>query len=320
MANANNQNGNSGLRHRKSAKNTDEKGNYKVQHGNTPVLGNVHNPNQQMMGWMPPYPHPNYGMGWMQQPGMQPYPPPQPNHNYGMGGIGGMGWMPAPGMQPYPPQQPNHNYGMGGMGWMPAPGMQQPMQPHQVFNNRGFAPSHNGNIQDIVHINELEEEIEDININPIKPVATGIGAAAASYAESDDDVVLIPEPNAKNHAKKPKKQNQDNQLADLFDNALDNNMQGENLRKAHYTEFGQESDESNVIIGITHIDKQYPHPHPHPHPHSHFDNVRFPNEMYNATMVNGDVSKLPAKDISSDALETATCVQVFVVNPVFPFK
>ena len=339
MANANNQNVDTGLRHRKSSKNTEDNGNYELQQGNpaglgntlltnpaglgntlltNPAgLGNMHNPNQQMMGWMPHYPHP------------------QPPYHYGMGG---MGWMPAPGMQPYPPQQPPypqppypqpphpqppHYYGMGGMGWMPAPGMQQPMilpplQP--VFNDRAFAPSHNGNIQDFVHINELKEESKDAN--PIKDATNASAATADAESDYGEDVVYIPKPNAKKTKEKVSAQEavkiQDNLLADLFDNVLDDNMQRENHQKVHNTEFGQESDESNVIIGLTHIDKhqqqqqqqqkQHQHHNPQPDPQPHFDNVRFPNEIYNATMVNGDVAKLPAKDISSDALETAKIV------------
>ena len=310
MANANNHISNSGLRHRKTAKNTDDNDNVNGNgNGNYEMLqGNMYNPNQQMMGWMPPHPNPYYGMGWMPQPGMPAYPP--PNHNYGM--------QPNPYYNPHPQPQ----YGMGGMGWMPLPGMQQPMMilppppPHPAFNNRGFAPSHNGNIQDFVEISELNEENEDAI--PIKREADGTSAAGAGAvgtnednAELDDDdpnVVHIPEPKNKQQAKKPNQkvpvqaafkmqdQKQDNQLAELFNNALDDNMQEENPRKNYYSEFGQESD--NIILELTPIDKH----------HAHFDNARFPNEMYNATMANGDVAKLPANDISPDALETCKVI------------
>ena len=316
MANANNQNGNAGLGYHTNVNHTDVNGNYENSN-----YRNMHNPNSnpQMMGWMPqpgmqqpmmmmPQPNHNYGMGWMPQPGMLQQPMmmmPQPNQQYGMG----MGWMPPPGMQPYPP--PNQQYGLG-MGWMPQPGMQQPMMmlPPPAFNNHGFAPSHNGNIQDVVQINELEEENKDSI--PIKNIAGATNVDAnAEYSDNDVvNVINILEPNSKKQAKKPnhtvstqevvKRQDhkQDNQLANLFDNALDNNMQRDNPRGDNHNEFGQESNESNVIMGLIPIDKQQ----------THFDNVRFPNEMYNVTMINNDVAKLPAKDISSNALETCKIV------------
>jgi len=285
MANANNQNGN-------YENGNYTNGNYEMQQGN--------NPNPQMMGWMPPYQHPyppppqQYGMGWM-----PPYPPQHQPQQYGMG------WMPN-----YPHPYPYPQYGMGMM-----PGMQPPMMmlpPPPAFNNRGFAPSHNGNIQDFVQINELVEE--NNNSKPIKHIASAASAAStADDAESDNDVIdafNIPEPKSKKQAKKPNKKvaepsavkmqdhKIDNQLADLFNNVLDNNMQSANSRTAKHAEFGQESNESNVIIGITPIDKEQ----------AHFDNVEFPNEMYNATMINDVVAKLPAKDISLDALEAGKIV------------
>jgi DNA invertase Pin-like site-specific DNA recombinase len=312
MANANNQNGDSELRNRKPANNTDDNvngnGNYEM------LQGNIYNPNQQMMGWMPPPPPPNpyYGMGWMPQPGMPAYPP--PNHNYGMGG-----------MQPNPYHNPHPQYGMGGMGWMPQPGMQQPMQqpmmmlPPPVFNNRGFAPSHNGNIQDIAQINELNGENKGAANNIKDNAAVAATTKATKNARADDDadndadndvnIVNIPEPKnnkqdmkANNKVYVPRKakqeQKQDRQLAELFDNALDDNMQEAQPQEANQAEFGQEPDESNVITKLTPDNKH----------HAHFDNARFPNEMYNAVMVNGDTTKLPAKDISPDALETGKIV------------
>ena len=50
-----------------------------------------------------------------------------------------------------------------------------------AFNNRGFAPSHNVNIQDIVQINELENEDETEDSAPIAP------KTKVSVASSDDD-------------------------------------------------------------------------------------------------------------------------------------
>jgi len=263
-----------GLRNRKSAKKHDDVDNNMHQ-------GQVHNP-PQMMGWMPP-PFQQVG-GWMPQPGMQPYPSQM------------MGWMPA---QQYP--YPN-------WGWMPPQGMQQPMQQPMMMlppPARGFAPSHNGNIQDIVQINELNEEPEDAI-----PIKHAVGAAAAATAavdndvdnddvdDNDEDVVHIPEPKSKKQPKKSKEQNQDRQLAQLFDNALDDNMQGIQKRAEYNAEFGQKSDGSNVITELIPVDKQ----------HAHFDNTRFPNELYNAVMMNGNTTKLLAKDISQDALETGKIV------------
>jgi DNA invertase Pin-like site-specific DNA recombinase len=271
----------------------------------------MYNPNRQMMGWMPPQPNPYYGMGWMPQPGMPAYPP--PNHNYGMGGI-----QPNPYYNPHPHPHSQPQYGMGGMGWMPLPGIQQPMQqpimilppPPPAFNNRGFTPSHNGNIQDIVQINELNEENKGAaNNNKDNAAVAAATTKATKNARADDDdvdIVHIPEPKSKKQTKKPIQnasepkvvKNQDRQLAELFNNALDNNMQEAQPPEAYQVEFGQEPDESNIIMGLTPIDKH----------HAHFDNARFPNEMYNAVMVNGDTTKLPANDISPDALETGKTV------------
>jgi DNA invertase Pin-like site-specific DNA recombinase len=90
---------------------------------------------------------------------------------------------------------------------------------------------------------------------------------------------------------------QDRQLAELFDNALDDNMQEVQPQEAYKAKFGQESDGSNFTT-LTPDNKH----------HAHFDNARFPNEIYNAVMVNGDTTKLPANDISPDALETGKIV------------
>ncbi len=279
---ANNQQYNtSGLRHRKSAKKNDGEYNNAMQQGNNP------NP-PQMMGWMPPYQQVG---GWMPQPGMQPYPPQM------------MGWQ--------QPQYPN-------WGWMPAQPMQQPIMMAQppAANNRGFAPSHNGNIQDVMQINELDDVA--------KPIKHKVGATAAAnadidmYTESDDyedieDIEYIediPEPNYKKHTKKPmqsataprvekkQKQKQDIQLVELFDNTLDDIMQSKQQRRENYTEFGPESDANNVIAKLTPVDKQ----------HAHFDSTQFPDELYNLVMYHGNAIQLPAKDISSDALETGKIV------------
>ena len=330
---ANNQNGNSGLRNRKSANKSN--GNYELQQ-----QGNMYNYNHQMMGWMPQYPPQqqpqNYGMGgmggWMPQ-----YPPQQQNYGMAMGG-----WMPQ-----YPPPQqqqlyqqpPQQNYGMGPGAWMSAPGMQPPMMmlpppapaARPAFNNRGFAPSHNGDIQDIVQIKELEDT-ESSDNEPINPTASnniaGGAAAAAATMESDDDdpdVVHVPAPKIKHQAKEAKEakqskqskqkapvakqdknskeyrkqnQNQDNQLANLFDNALDEIQVAENPQEDYYAEFGQESNNSNVIVGLEPVDKKQ----------AHFDCIRYPNELYYATMINDEVNKLSAKDISLEALETGKIV------------
>lgn len=281
---------NTGLRHRKSFKDNDA-ANYNPQN----------QPQPQMMGWMP---MPNYQQqqvgigGWMPHPGMQqPYPHPQM-----------MGWMP-----PYPNPQM--------IGWMPVPNMQQQQQPMMMlpppaaaFNNTGFKPLHNGNIQDIMQINELADDDESEDSAPIPPKTKAAATAAAAAGETDDeDVVHVPNPKNTNKqkAKEPKQKvpalakqeqhqgnMQDNQLANLFDNVLDNNLQPLNLQQSRNAEFGQEADESNIICGLTPIDRNQ----------AHFDSANYPNEQYKTVMINGDSKTLPAKDISPDALETGKVV------------
>jgi DNA invertase Pin-like site-specific DNA recombinase len=288
-------------------------------------------PNPQMMGWMPPYPQQQMG-GWMPpQPGMAQYPnpqmmgwmPPYPQQQIG-------GWMPLqPGMAQYPNPQM--------MGWMPQPVMQQQpiiMPPSQkAFNTRGITHSHNDNIPDIIHIQELndddddDDDDDDESVDPesIKANAKSNGkklmavAAAAAVEEKEDDdddeedVVYIPRSKKlvrefkdkdskqpkqqKSKQEKPEEQ-QGNQLANLFDNVLDVNLQQGNPNQSYYAEFGQEYDNINVVVKLIPNDKKY----------AHFNNERYPEEIYKAVMFNGEEKKLPAKDISNEALETGKVV------------
>jgi DNA invertase Pin-like site-specific DNA recombinase len=257
---------NQNAKNSKSAKRTNE------EYNNN---NNMHPP--QMMGWMPPYQQVG---GWMPPPGMQPYHPQM------------MGWM-----QPqYPPN----------WGWMLPPGMQQPMQQHmqQPMQQpaRGFAPSHNGNIQDVVSIAEIEDEHEEtMFINHNANARAAVASAIESDDDNDEDKPLLPKSMTKYKVSEPRaqsKQKQENQLAKLFDNALDNNMQGAQQREDYYAEFGQESDKSNVITQLKPVNSK----------DAHFDNTQFPNELYNAVMINGEKTKLSAENISSNALETGKIV------------
>jgi DNA invertase Pin-like site-specific DNA recombinase len=299
---------NSGLKRRRSIlpTNNNEREN-EMQMQMQMQIGMAPYPNPQMMGWIPQYPQQQMG-GWMQQhpqmmamaPNYNPNPNPNPNHN--------------PNQHPHPHPQmmamaPNYNYQFANpqfanpqmMGWMPM--QQQPfILPQQTFNNRGFAPSHNGDVQDNVQINELDTESDDYEL--IDHVASAVGAKSDHEDEipiQQNTIKKQSRTSNKNEQKLKKTvehENQDAALANLFDNVLDDNMQVVNPNQYNYAEFGQELDNSNVIARIIPVDKE----------HAHFDNAQYPNETYKTVMLN-DVEKiLPAKNISVDALETGKIV------------
>lgn len=91
---------------------------------------------------------------------------------------------------------------------------------------------------------------------------------------------------------------QDNYLGDNeAENETNSNYQDKRTKKVSkelYSEFGQENDNSNVIIAIT----------PKYINHDHFDKVNYPTEVYNVTFLDTSIEEIPACDIHIYALET----------------
>jgi DNA invertase Pin-like site-specific DNA recombinase len=97
-------------------------------------------------------------------------------------------------------------------------------------------------------------------------------------------------------------------LANMLDNVLDAGI-GEPIPiREHYAQFGQEDDNSNVIISIKPVDKN----------NAHYNNVSNPDEIYNATMFNGGQKTYSAKDLSEHTLETSRIVNTFNNNQKTP--
>lgn len=246
------------------------------------------------------------------------------------------------GMMPMPPQamQPrmsNH------LQLLPAAIPLQQQQPIIKVINNGY------NIEDSITVteknNQEDEEEKDNQENDNLEARDGaVGSISEIEDDEDPDVVHIPPPSTtkqnNNRVKdipqsfpKVKQQQQQQQqvqeqvkqqiqpqpqpqvknaqadnLADMLDNVLDAGIGEPNPIREHYAQFGQENDNSNVILSVKPLDKTK----------AHYNKASHPDEIYKATMFNGDEHNYNARDLSNETLETAKVVNTFNANQKNP--
>jgi DNA invertase Pin-like site-specific DNA recombinase len=155
----------------------------------------------------------------------------------------------------------------------------QPIKQETIINNVNINPD------ELMKINE--ENIDNIDNNSVE--------------ENENNLVIEGLENRLNNSNKILKkvyvENNDVILANMLDNTLDNviNVCNSNdEKKEKYIEFGQNDNNSNVISKITPKHKL----------NANFDKDKYPNEIYNVSMLNGNVNELSANDIHSYSLET----------------
>ena len=156
--------------------------------------------------------------------------------------------------------------------------IQQPMQPQPIIKkidmDLGDAPNINESIVDEM---DDEPELQETEIKGLKHRL---------------------EKTKEKQAKLGKKVNNDIQLANMLDNTFDNVVadfgKPNDEKKETNAEFGQNSNNSNVIKEIVPKYKIY----------ANFDKEQYPDEVYKITMLNGKEEEYKACDIHSYSLET----------------
>jgi len=163
---------------------------------------------------------------------------------------------------------------------------QQYLPPAYNNQNQNQNQNQNINIQELVEINEIDESDnseanqEKIPVSEIKSSINGLD----NRVRKDNDAA----------AKPVAEKNDDAELADILDNVFDKNMAAVDEHKETYAEFGQYSDNHNVIKSIIPKDKTK----------AHFNKDTHPKELYKVIMLNNTENELPAEDIHSYSLET----------------